>query len=470
VTRPSIYRIGAAASLLLALGLPLSRAAEEKQPPSFSEETSKVLQNLRPLQEAKDFAGMLRLVDSILPAAKPNSYDQAYLLDMKGKIFMQQEKYAQAIAPAEEALRISDQFNYFDEAQTLQSVNLLARLIYAEAVNNKDKAQQQAMIQRAAVYLKRYLNGSKKVTPDDTMFYAQLLYSQATADPNHINEAMLREARTVIEDGMLKTIAPKEGFYQLLLYLVQQENDYQRAADLLELTIQKFPGKSTYWPVLMASYLQMAGQEKDHDRQRELYVRAINTIERAQAQGFMTDPKNNYNLVTVYIAAGQFSRATDLLHAGLKKGTIESTLANWRILGSYYQQANKEAEAILALKEAQKLFPKEGMIDLHIGEIYRGEEKTREARDFYRSAITKKDTLEKPHIAYQLLAFAAMELDDWNEALMAITAASTYPEFAKDNQMKLLKKHIEDTVEERKAAQEEKEKKQKDLEQQKKNL
>jgi tetratricopeptide (TPR) repeat protein len=459
--RSSILRHGATGLLALALALPLSFGADEhQQPPSFSEDTSKALQNIKPLLETKDYNGILRLLDGI-PNVKPDSYDQAYILDMKAKIFMGQEKYGQAIAPAEQALAISDRHHYFDEAATLQTVNLLARLIYAEAVNVKG-AQQQEMIAKSAAYLKRYLNASKKVSPDDTMFYAQLLYAQATADQAHINEAMLREARQVIEDGMLKAVAPKEGFYQLLLALVQQENDYAKSAELLELVIAKFPGKTSYWPILMASYLQLAGQEKDPGRQRDYYIRAINTIERAQAAGQMLDPKNNYNLVTIYIAAGQFSKATDLLHAGLKKGTIESTLANWRVLGSYYQQANKDAEAIEALKEAEKLFPDQGMIDLHIGEIYRGLEKTKEARDYYRLAIKKKNTLEKPHVAYQLLAFAAMELDDWDEALMAITEASKSPEFQKDKQMQNLKDHIETTVKERNAAREEEEKKNKD--------
>jgi tetratricopeptide (TPR) repeat protein len=459
-SRTTAARWGATGCLLLALALPVSRAAEERQPPSFSEDTSKALQNIKPLLDAKDYNGILKLLDSI-PNVKPGSYDQAYILDMKAKIYMSTEQYGKAIAPAEEALKLSDQHQYFDENATLQTVNLLARLIYSEAVNVKDKAQQQAMIARSGQYLKRYLQHSKKVTPDDSMFYAQLLFAQATADPAHLNEPMLKEARQVIEDGMMKSIQPKEGFYQLLLALVQQENDYAHSAELLELAVSKFPQKNTYWPILMASYLQLAGQEKDTNRQREYYVRAINALERAQAQGQMKDPKNNYNLVTIYIAAGQFSKATDLLHEGLKKGTIESTLANWRILGSYYQQANKEGEAIEALKEAQKLFPKEGMIDLHIGEIYRGMEKTKEARDYYRSAVKKKDTLEKPHVAYQLLAFADMELDDWDEALQAITEASKYPEFQKDKQMQALKKHIEDTVQERRENEKQKQEKQK---------
>jgi tetratricopeptide (TPR) repeat protein len=200
----------------------------------------------------------------------------------------------------------------------------------------------------------------------------------------------------------------------------------------------------------MAAYLQLAN-DKDPAKTKQYYVRAINTIERAQAAGIMTDPKSNYNLVSIYIAAEQYSRATDILYTGLKKGTIESTPNNWRILGSYFQQANKDLQALEALTEAAKLFPKEGMLELQIGEIYRGMEKTKEARDRYRLAL-QKGNLEKPHIAYQLLAFAAMELDDWDEANKAVQEAAKFPEFKSDKQMQNLKEHIESTVKERNEA------------------
>lgn len=444
IHRSTFFGRRAGLLLALALALPLgAQAQESKQPHSPSEKTSEALQQLRPLMEAKNWDGILAVLDKI-PDVKPGSYDQAIILDMKAKVYMSKEQLGRAIEPLETALKLSDQHEYFGEDQTQQTVNLLARLIYAEAVNVKDKAQQQQLINRSAAYLKRYLQTQKKPTSDDTMFYAQLLYAQATAT-DKINPALLREAREVIEKGMLNEVSPKEGFYQLLVALVLQENDYTRSAELLELVVQKYPTKKDYWPQLMVAYLQLAGGEKDPLKVREYYIRAINAVERAQALGIMNDPKNNYNLVTFYIAVEQYSKATEILYAGLKNGSIESNVANWRILASQYQQANRELQAIEALKEAAKLFPKEGMVDLHIGEIYRGLDKTTEAREFYRSAI-RKGNLEKPYVAYQLLAFAEMEVENWPAALEAITEASKAPEFQKDKQMISLKEHIENTV------------------------
>jgi tetratricopeptide (TPR) repeat protein len=173
----------------------------------------------------------------------------------------------------------------------------------------------------------------------------------------------------------------------------------------------------------------------------------------------MNDPKINYNLFTIYILAGQFSTATDILHAGLKKGTIENTLQNWRILGGYYLQANKEFQAIDALKEAEKIYPKEGILDQQIGDIYHQLDKTKEAHDAYLRAVEKgsEDPQWKPWAAWQLVAYTSMELENWDEALRAIRKAAEYPEFAKDKQMVQFKKYLEDTVREREEAKKAKE-------------
>ncbi len=427
---------------------PQTPAQKEKQPHSLQEKTSEALQKIKPLQDAKDWDGILALVDGLLPTVGDTSYDRAFLLDIKAKLLLTKDQLGAAIAPWEEALKISDQFQYFDKRYTSDILLYLAQIIFSEATTIKDTAKQQQAINHSLVYLKRHLTESPKPSLETQMFYAQLLYQQAVSDASNLNKDLLRQAREVIERGMQSTLQPKEGFYMLLLAVYQQENDMVRSGELLELLVKKFPQKKDYWPLLMATHLNLASTEKDDTRRREFYVRAINALERAQKLGFMQTPKDNYNLVTIYLTAGQFGKATDILHDGLKKGTIESTLANWRLLGSYYQQANKEIQAIEALKEAAKLFPKEGMVDLHIGEIYRPLEKTKEAREYYRSAL-KKGNLEKPQVAYQLVAYTSMELDDWDEALRAITEAAKHPDFAKDQQMVNLKKHIEDTVRER---------------------
>ena len=136
----------------------------------------------------------------------------------------------------------------------------------------------------------------------------------------------------------------------------------------------------------------------------------------------------------------------------MKKGRIESTPANWKILGAYYQQSNKELQAISALEEAAKLFPKEGSIEFMIGQLYQGLDKTKDAHSHYARAVAKGNLGDKPHQAYLFLAYTALELENYDEALKAINEAAKMPDGAKDPQVKSVKNGIEATIADREAA------------------
>jgi tetratricopeptide (TPR) repeat protein len=203
---------------------------------------------------------------------------------------------------------------------------------------------------------------------------------------------------------------------------------------------------------LLATYLNLGGgTEKDEQKSRESFARAINTMERAQALGLMQTPKDNYNLVTMYYNAGQFGRATDLLYSGLKSGAIESDLKNWQLLAYSYQQIGRDAQAIAVLKEAGTAFPS-GQIEFQIGQIYsQMDNKTAEAYAYYSKAVAKGG-LEKPHSAYMFLAYTAFELEKFDEALAAINKTIASPDGQKDAQAPRLKQAIEDAVKEREAS------------------
>jgi tetratricopeptide (TPR) repeat protein len=179
-------------------------------------------------------------------------------------------------------------------------------------------------------------------------------------------------------------------------------------------------------------------------------IRAINTIERGQKLGNLNTPKDNYNLVTLYINAGQFGKATEMLHAGLKNGSIESDVKNWNILGSYYLQADQQDKAITAIEEAIKLFAQSGQLELLIGQIYRDQGKTREAFNSFQNAV-RKGNLDKVETAHQLIAYAGYELEEYDAALKAIAEVEKTPEGRKDTQLPHLKRAIENTVKEREA-------------------
>ena len=430
-----------------------SGAAEEQGPPGLNEKVSEALQQkVKPLLDAKNWDGAMAVIDSVLVDLDPNGYDTAFLSDIKAKIFLQKNDYASAIAPMETTLRLADaNKNFFDKKTILDVVYFLAQIYYQEGTSSKDPTVQKNYFNKSSAYIKRWLQTTPKKNQEASLFYASILYNQAVVNPDKVDLDLIKRVQTEVKEGLLTSLKPKEGFYVLLLASLQQIGDLAGSAEVLEQMVKVKPDNRTYWLQLLATYLNLGGgTEKDEQKSRESFARAINTMERAQALGLMQTPKDNYNLVTMYYNAGQFGRATDLLYSGLKSGAIESDLKNWQLLAYSYQQIGRDAQAIAVLKEAGTAFPT-GQIEFQIGQIYsQMDNRTAEAYAYYSKAV-EKGGLEKPHSAYMFLAYTAFELEKFDEALAAINQTIGSPDGQKDAQAPRLKQAIEDAVKEREA-------------------
>jgi len=430
-----------------------SDAAEEQGPPGLNEKVSEALQQkMKPLLDAKNWDGAMAVIDGVLVGLDPNGYDTAFLSDIKAKIFLQKNDYASAIAPMETTLRLADaNKNFFDKKTILDVVYFLAQIYYQEGTSSKDATVQKNYFNKSSAYIKRWLQTTPKKNQEASLFYASILYNQAVVNPDKVDFDLIKRVQTEVQEGLLTSLKPKEGFYVLLLASLQQIGDLAGSAEILEQMVKVKPDNRTYWLQLLATYLNLGGgTEKDEQKSRESFARAINTMERAQALGLMQTPKDNYNLVTMYYNAGQFGKATDLLYSGLKSGAIESDLKNWQLLAYSYQQIGRDAQAIAVLKEAGTAFPT-GQIEFQIGQIYsQMENRTAEAYSYYSKAVAKGG-LEKPHSAYMFLAYTAFELEKFDEALAAINKTIASPDGQKDAQAPRLKQAIEDAVKEREA-------------------
>jgi len=400
---------------------------------------------------------MLDVLDKV--EFKPNSYDEALILDMKAKIFAMTNQFSKAIGPWERAIELSDKYQYFSEKQTLDTVSLLAQLYGQEGSTTKVPAQQQQYFGKAITYFRRFIKGTKNPTPETMMAYASILYYRATADQNKVDQTLMKEAREIVERGLTSSIKPKDGFYQLLLTLQQQQNDLAGSAEILELLLEQNPSKKDFWQLLMASYLQLSEKEgkKNATVGREYLVRAIVTCERAQALGHMKTPKDSMNLVSLYLMANQFTRGTELLYTGMKSGAIDSEPGNWQVLGRYYLEANMNERAIAVLKEASRLFPKNGEIELQVAQIYIQMENNKEALRHAKLAAEKGNfERTKPFSVYYLIAYTAYDMGEIDEAKAAVEKAGQFEESKKDAQFPRLKGVIEEAIAEREARKSEK--------------
>jgi hypothetical protein len=428
----------------------------EDAPRELEERTSADLEKLKPLLDAKNWDAAIALLNSIHSRVGPESYDMAIITDVEAKIYLQKGDYAKAIPPWEIALRLSDAHNFFDKNSVQEMIYFLAQIYYQEAQNSKVPATQKQYFAKAASYLERWMRDTTKPAFDPSrqeaaLFYGNLLYNEAvvSGDPDQVDKDLLKRAEVEINKGLLISPRPKDSFYLILLAIAQQENNYQRLADLLELLVKQYPAKKDYWPQLASVYLNLANSEKDPTLAKEYNTRAILAIERAQALGFMKTPKDNYTLVGIYFNVGQFGRATEILHAGLRDGSIDNDQKNWELLISCYQQAERPFQAIEAAQEGAKKF-KTGQLDFQAAQICYALNKPEESYKFLKSAI-EKGGVDKPFPLYNFMAYVCWELNKWDEAKAAVEKAMTFPEGKKDQQLPRLKQTIEESIQERAA-------------------
>jgi tetratricopeptide (TPR) repeat protein len=445
----------ARAVVILALLGPIGLfAAEEKQQHSMGEKAAEAFGKLQTIvREANpNWNAALDLLNGLIPTLGPESYDLVQALQTKGKLLLQKEEYSKAIEPLETALRIADAHQFFEPPEVLMISDLLARLYAQEASAAKTPAAQEPAFLKSITYLKRWMKESPKKSADMSMLYAQILVQYATVNPEKVNLAAIKEAKVEVENVLYTTVKPKETAYVLLQFVIQQEGNMEKSAEMLELMVSMFPTKANYWQTLMATYSSLAqANEKTPEKYRQYYIRAINTIERAQAYGFLKTPKDQFNLVTIYTIVGQFGRSTELLHTALRNGTIESDVKNWSQLAYAYQQAHRELEAINALKEGAKLFPKSGQIDFNIANIYYALDDMKNANLFFRSAIEKKGDLDPSKIypTLRVIAFSSLELGQLEDALKAIQQAETMKEAAGDSSLPRMKEAVNGQIAER---------------------
>ena len=427
-----------AAGVLLAL--PAGALAEETtenagQPVSLEERTSTAFLQLKPLLDAKSWDEALTLLDGVKVAVPTDSYDYAVIMSTEGAIYLQgKNDDKKALECWEAMLRLAAVHpTYFPKQEVLDHQLYVANLYMQMASSMKGSAAQTELYDKALAAMKLYLAGTPHPKSDKLLFYASLLYYKASADTKHIDTALLRESQAQAQAGILADPHPKDGLYQLLIAALQQEGNLLDAAKYTQFLAYQHPTNKSYWQQLMAIYYNIAAtSDKDQEKRRQYYARAINVVEQAQKLGFLNSTKENYDLVSMYTQVGQYGHATELLYQGLKSGAIEDTVENWMFLASFYQQVNDNQSAIRVLKEADDLHPNTGEFDRLISQIYYELEDTQQVYEYCKAAA-EKGNLKEGHAysVYQLLSFAAYQLGKYPEALEAVDRAMKYPDAPK---------------------------------------
>ncbi|MCU7959041.1 MAG: tetratricopeptide repeat protein [gamma proteobacterium symbiont of Bathyaustriella thionipta] len=182
-----------------------------------------------------------------------------------------------------------------------------------------------------------------------------------------------REAIEQLESSLHSRQQLPSGFKRLLARLYIETKKYRQAADLLQpasssgadenhllLLLLAYdglhkPGKSIrvlkqllrlnprhalYWQQLAARYQQM-GKPKH----------ALAVLESSWLQGLMTKPSHIRYLAQLYMQQGLAYKAGRLLDSEIKRGHLQTTAANKKLLISAWQLAREDSKAIRLLEQ-----------------------------------------------------------------------------------------------------------------------
>ena len=213
--------------------------------------------------------------------------------------------------------------------------------------------------------------------------------------------------------------------------------------------VRQQPTSSQYWQQLAAAYFGLAADSKNEADTQRYNLRALLTLERAQAQGLLNSPKENFSVIALFFSLQQYEPAIKLLEKGLAGGSIETTRRNWELLASAYQQTHEPEKSLDTYERAIKAWPQDGQLEFSLAQLCYGQSKVATAYDNMGKAVAKQG-LDKPGQAHQFLAYLAYELQRYNETVSWAEAAGKYPD-AKQTDLEKLIRAAKDAIQERAA-------------------
>lgn len=436
VFRPPLFRLPAA--VILGCVLALAASAQPAPQPGVSEKLAAELGKLRDFTEARSFAPALVLIDRLLAASSPDSYDFTLLSQIKAQIFLNEARYADAIPPLEAALANGERLGHLPASQLADTCFLLAQLHQQQGTEAKDPARRRALLDKSADLLARWQSRIQKPTTEGRLFAASLHYQRATLDPDRLDTDALAASLRAAEEGLLLQTRPPASLYVLILAALQQRQDHAGAADFLEILVEKNPANAAYWQQLAGTYLALAAAAPGEREAARLNLRALLAIERAQARGHLASPKDNFNRVALYLALRQFDPAISLLEKGLADGTLDNTRRNWELLANSYQQTRRAPQAVAALEKSVKALPSDGQLEFALAQLHYAAGRLPETRDRLERAVAK-GSLEKPGQARLFLAYVAYEQKDTEAAARWVKDAAAFDDVKKEDLARLSK-------------------------------
>lgn len=157
------------------------------------------------------------------------------------------------------------------------------------------------------------------------------------------------EAVAAIQKAKSLSTTPKDQWDQILMASYTAMDKYDEAGKLAEQMLAKDPNN----PKLLMNAVTIYTNAKQYDK-------ALVLLERARANGQITDETNYLNMAKLYFnialdgknTTANANKATQVIEEGMGKGIVKPSSENYKLLGDAYKLAGDTAKANAAYDKA----------------------------------------------------------------------------------------------------------------------
>lgn len=389
----------------------VSRAAAEDEKPrkpqtrqvqTLSKKTFEALTAAQEQIESKQYPQAMATLRAAEANQGMNEYELATIQQTYAYLFAEQENYKGAAQAFEKALAISKaEGKGLPDAQIPSIMYNLAQIyMVLEDFNT------------AIRWFERWTQVAESINASGYAVMATA-YFQVNNFP---------KAEQLIKTAIDKAGAEaKEQWYQLLLAIYFERDDYKAAGGLLELMVELFPTTRNYYIQLSAIYMEL-GRDKE----------SFALMRMADYQGFVEQESEFVRLAQMYNFHETPIKGAEILERGLKAKVVERKSENLELLANSYFNSREFEQAIPPLREAAQKAEK-GDLYVRLGQSYMQSEKWEEARDAIRAGLRKGDLRDREE-AQLVLGIVLMNMKDVNGAKKAFAEAAKSKKHKKDAQ------------------------------------
>lgn len=340
-------------------------------------------------------AAMNTLLNIINNSDRYKPYERGVAQQTYGYVWADKGDYGRALREFERALDM----RVLPEQVEMDLIYNLAQLSLAE-----DKTRQ------ALNYLNRWFSMTDKPSAAAYGLRAQI----------YLVMDNLNQAEKNVKQAINMAENPREAWYRVLLSVYLQKERYKEALPVLELVVDKFPGKKAFWQQLSAIYSELKMDDKAFAAQQAMH-----------SQDMLKTSKELVRLAQLYLYNDYPFKAARILDKGLEDGSIEKTSKNWELLANSWMHARewKKSRSPL-LKAASK--SKSGKLYAQLGQAYLQDEDWKNAEKYLMQAVDKGKLEKRESNTYLVLGITQARLGKFETAIKTFRKAGDFDDTAKD--------------------------------------